>query len=127
MQYDVIMCIMWKVIYPVVASLCHDHTLPALAAARLQRWAITMSAYNYDIEFHPTAKHANGDSLSRLPLNTTSTTEMDGSACLFNIQQIGTLPVDSKQLHLETSDDPLLSKVLRYTKKGGHKRWIHSC
>ena len=35
-----------------------------------------------------------------------------------NIQQIGTLPVDSKQLYLETSNDPLLSKVLRYTKEG---------
>ena len=26
MQYDVIMCVTWEDIYPVVASLCHDHT-----------------------------------------------------------------------------------------------------
>ena len=93
-------------------------SLPALAAARLQRWAITLPAYNYDIEFRPTAKHANADSLSRLPLDNISTAEIDDSACLFNIQQIGTLPVDPKQLRLETAHDPVLSRVLRYTKEG---------
>lgn len=59
-------------------------SLPALTAARLQRWAITLSAYHYDIEFRPTAKHANADSLSRLPLDSISTAEVDDSACLFN-------------------------------------------
>jgi len=55
--------------------------------------------------------------LSRLPLENT-TTDRDDTASLFNIQQIGTLPVDPKQLRLETSNDPLLSKVLLYTKEG---------
>ena len=103
---------------PLTTILSPKASLPALAAARLQRWAITLSAYNYDIEFRPTTKHANANGLSRLPLDSTSTTEMNDSACLFNIQQIGTLPVDPKQIHLETSNDPLLSKVLMYTKEG---------
>ena len=77
-----------------------------------------MSAYHYDIEFRPTAKHANTDSLSRLPLDSISTAEINDSACLFNIQQIATLPVDPKQLRLETSNDSILSRVLRYTKEG---------
>ena len=55
--------------------------------------------------------------MSRLPLENT-TTDRDDTASLFNIQQIGTLPVDPKQLRLETSNDPLLSKVLLYTKEG---------
>ena len=36
-------------------------SLPALAAARLQRWAITLSTYQYDVEFRPTDKYANAD------------------------------------------------------------------
>ena len=46
--------------------------VPALAAARLQHWAIQLSAYNYDIEFRSTGKHANADGLSRFPLQTST-------------------------------------------------------
>ncbi len=37
---------------------------------------------------------------------------------LFNIQQIETLPVTSAQLKTATNRDPVLSRVLRYTKQG---------
>ena len=42
--------------------------IPSLAAARLQRWAIVLSAYQYGIEFKRTEAHGNADGLSRLPL-----------------------------------------------------------
>ena len=103
---------------PLTTILKPKASLPALAAARLQRWAITLSAYHYEIEFRLTKQHANADSLSRLPLENTPTTDIDKSVTLFNIQQIGTLPVHAKQLRQETSNDPLLSKVLLYTKEG---------
>ena len=70
---------------PLMTIFSPKASLPALAAARLPRWAITLSAYNYDIKFRPTAKHANTNSLSRLPLDNISTAEIDNSACLFNI------------------------------------------
>ena len=54
---------------PLTTILSPKAGLPALAAARLQRWAIMLSAYQYDIEFRPTHKHGNADCLSRLPLN----------------------------------------------------------
>ena len=43
--------------------------IPAMAAARLQRWAILLSAYQYEVEFRPTGKHGNADGLSCLPFN----------------------------------------------------------
>ena len=103
---------------PLTTILSHKASLPALAATRLQRWAITWSAYNYEIEFRLTKQHANVDSLSRLSLEGTPTTETDKSVTLFNVQQIGTLSVQAKQLCQETANDPLLSKVLLYTKEG---------
>ena len=41
--------------------------IPAMTASRLQRWAILLSAYTYDIEYKPTKEHGNVDMLSRLP------------------------------------------------------------
>ena len=49
--------------------------MPTLAAARLQLWALVLSAYNYDIVYNPTQEHANADRLSRLPVATRSTEE----------------------------------------------------
>ena len=54
---------------PLTTILGPYHAIPTLAAARLQRWAITLSAYNYQIQFRSTKEHANADGLSRLPLN----------------------------------------------------------
>ena len=72
--------------------------LPVLAAARLQRWAIMLSAYQYDIEFRPTHKHSNADCLPWLLLSMQTSAEQDNAASLFNIHQIGTLPISTDQL-----------------------------
>ena len=42
--------------------------IPSLTAARLQRWALLLSAYHYKIVFRSTKAHSNADALSRLPL-----------------------------------------------------------
>ena len=90
-----------------------------MAAARLQRWAITLSAYQYDLEFRPTEEHGNADGLSRLPLED-SCTECDtvSEASLFNINQIGVLPITPERLKQETAKDPVLSRVLRHMMDG---------
>jgi len=41
--------------------------IPTLAALRMQRWALLLSVYNYQIEYQPTTAHGNADGLSRLP------------------------------------------------------------
>ena len=53
---------------PLLAILGPKKGIPSLAAARLQRWAVLLSAYQYEIQFKPTEAHANADGLSRLPL-----------------------------------------------------------
>ena len=54
---------------PFTTILGPKNNVPPLAAARLQCWALALSAYSYDIEFRPTAAHGNADGLSRLPLS----------------------------------------------------------
>ena len=40
-----------------------------MAAARLQKWAVQLLAYNYEIRFRRTQNHGNADGLSQLPLD----------------------------------------------------------
>ena len=53
---------------PLTTILGSKKGIPALSAARMQRWALLLSAYNYDIHFPPTQAHGNADGLSRLPV-----------------------------------------------------------
>ena len=48
-----------------------NRLIPATASARVQRWALTLSGYNYQIEHRPGTKLGNADGLSRLPLPNT--------------------------------------------------------
>ena len=68
---------------PLVTLFGHNKTIPPLAAARLQRWAIILSAYEYEIEYKPTCQHAIADSFSRLPLKVVEQPGDEG--VLFNI------------------------------------------
>ena len=43
-------------------------SVPPLAAARLQRWAVLLSRYDFDVIFKNSADNANADFCSRFPL-----------------------------------------------------------
>ncbi|KAG1941992.1 retrotransposable element [Pimephales promelas] len=52
---------------PLLAILGPKSAIPTLAALRMQRWALTLLAYDYEIEYRRSSDHANADALSRLP------------------------------------------------------------
>ena len=105
---------------PLVTLLGPTSGIPTLAAARLQRWALILSAYSYDLEFRPTQRHSNADGLSRLPV---VSEDRDGSSdvpetAIFNISQVHSLPVTAMQLQRATRRDPILSKVFLLMQQG---------
>ena len=102
---------------PLTAIFGPKKGVPSLAAARLQRWALLLSAYKYDISYKPSLEHANADGLSRLPLPT-SGSQSDDVAHLFNIGQIQSLPVTVEDVKNATRSDRVLSKVYRYARNG---------
>ena len=53
---------------PLLALFGPTKPTPALAANRLARWALTLSQYDYTIEYRKTSEHGNADILSRLPI-----------------------------------------------------------
>ena len=109
-----------------LTTIFHPHKgIPPLSAARLQRWALTLSALNYTIEFKRTQDHANADALSRLPRKSKlrgEESEVEHSSC-FNISQIEALLVTASQLGRATRKDPILSRVMQHT----HQGWPPKC
>lgn len=53
---------------PLVSLFAETKGVPTMAAARIQRWALTLGAYNYTIKFRKGTLNSNADALSRLPL-----------------------------------------------------------
>ena len=103
---------------PLLTILGPKKGLPTLAAARLQRWAILLSAYQYDIEYRSTTAHSNADGFSRLPLQGQEIVKHLSSESMFNLSQIEFLPVDADKLRRATQTDPVLSKVRQYMLSG---------
>ena len=46
----------------------NNRPVPAMASARIQRWALTLAAYSYTILYKPGKEISQADGLSRLPL-----------------------------------------------------------
>ena len=122
--------------YMGVIFCCSDHKplltifgekkgIPAMAASRLQRWAIILAAYSYTIEYVPTKEHGNADCLSRLPVENDSVFEQYHSQnSIVNMVQesrITSLPISAEEIQKATDKDPVLQKVIETMKKGWPK------
>ena len=53
---------------PLQSLLAGNKPVPVQASGRIQRWALTLTSFEYTLEFHSTSQHSNADALSRLPL-----------------------------------------------------------
>ena len=103
---------------PLTTILGSKQGIPALAAARMQHWALLLSAYAYNIQFRPTRSHGNADGLSRLPLLESSMPNASDEVTMFNVAQMQSLPISSSEPEAASRSDPMLSKVLRYMRQG---------
>ena len=96
--------------------------IPVMAANRLQRWAIILAAYTYDIQYKPTAKHGNADTLSRLLIPEDQQDEQDHSESselnLIHAVQLEQLPLKAIDIAKATEKDPVLTKVYHFIQHG---------
>ena len=86
---------------PLTSILGPKNGVSAVAAARLQRWALLLSAYTYELEFRATTLHSNADALSRLPLPG-KPREAVSETKLYYLQQLNCLPVTSQEIRKAT-------------------------
>lgn len=90
--------------------------IPSLAASRLQRWALLLSAHAYDIKYRKSDSHCNADGLSRLPLQVTK--PESNTVDIFYFREVEKAPVSAAQVKRETRNDPELSAVMDIIVKG---------
>ena len=107
----------WFILYtdhrPLTTTLGEKRGIPSLAAAQLLKWALLLTAYDYEIQFKPTSKHSDVDMLSRLPQPQTLP-EIEMEPVLINTIQVEALPVTPAKLRVETRKDRILSSVKSY-------------
>ena len=83
---------------PLVTILGTTKAAPPLAAARIQRWALILQAYSYDVEYRPVSEHCNADDLSRLSCKHTDSPEAE----VFFFSSIEELPISAVDLSQAT-------------------------
>ena len=58
---------------PLLSLFNGNRPVPVQASARIQRWALTLASYEYDLHHRSSQDNANADGVSRLPLPETPT------------------------------------------------------
>ena len=102
---------------PLLSLFNENKAVPPQAAGRIQRWVLTLAAYQYTIQCHSTAQHANADALSWLPIEVSEETTPIPELVLM-IENLKDAPLTPCQVALWTTRDPVLSRVFRYTQEG---------
>ena len=92
--------------------------VPSQASGRIQRWALTLSMYDYTLIHKKSAQHGNADALSRLPLpESISSTPVPAETVLL-LEQMNEMQVTAEHIKTWTRRDPILSRVLQFTQHG---------
>ena len=95
--------------------------IPTLAAARMQRWALILSVYDYQIEYRKSDEHSNCDALSRLPHEDSKT---GSESEIYSVSAIDkNFPITAKDIGKATLLDPVLSRVFDLVMTG----WPEKC
>ncbi len=97
---------------PLLSLLDPTKGLPPVAAARVMRWAMFLAGYGYKLRYRKGVDHGNADAMSRLPLPTTASNDLE---CPLDVVLFVDLPqpplCTADKLRKATRQDPLLGKV----------------
>ena len=102
---------------PLCKILGHDQAIPPLAAARMQHWALILSAYRYSIQYIAGEKNSCADCLSRLPVKQQDAGAAESSGDIFALDWLS-IPVTAKDVANATRKDKILAVVLQWVQHG---------
>ncbi len=92
--------------------------VPPMASACIQRWALTLGAYDYTIVHRPGKEHANADLLSRLPLpESPEEVPLPGETVLL-MECLQSTPATAQHIKAWTNKDRVLARVRNLVLRG---------
>ena len=89
-------------------------SIPQMASSRIQRWALTLSAYRYSIRYKAGKHLCNADAFSRLPRPVTTTHEQFPEDLNLLINHLSATSIGPANIREWTTNDPVLSTVRRF-------------
>ena len=93
------------------------------ASARIRRWSLYMSMFEYTLKFRNTTAHANADALSRLPLPVEPAVSKLPPELVLLADHLSNSPVTADQIRECTRKDPQLAQIVQFVQQG----WPSSC
>ena len=89
-----------------------------MASARILRWALTLSAYQYTIRHKSGTEIGNADGLSRLPIPASTSTDHLPGEMINLLEHLLETSYDATDIKKFTNTDPVLSTVRRCVLSG---------
>ena len=94
---------------PLLGLFAEDCALPTHAAARVLRWVLTLSRYNYELKYRPGEEHEEADFLRN--------GEASFKVASVALMELAHAPVTEKEVREHSQKDPLWSRVIRLVLK----------
>ena len=111
---------------PLIYLLGEHRGISPTASARVQRWALTLSGYQYSIVHRPGDQMGNADGLSRLPQPTQNISTPQPFETVLLMERLNSSLVTATHIREWTSRDPELSKIRKFACRDGQGRQIRT-
>ena len=95
----------------------HADGVRPVAAARMQRWALILSAYSYKIEYIAGSANSCADCLSRLPVPSTKSHPAEEGNVIHATNCVN-LPITARDIASSTAKDKILARVYTCVQHG---------
>lgn len=108
---------------PLISIFSPEKNIPTMTAQRLQRWALTLMGFQYEIKYKKTSKHGNADALSRLPVGPDTQfdalEELENEEVSHTVQEtVQSYPLDTVLIQRSLQSDATLCKVAEWIRDG---------
>ena len=103
---------------PLMWLFAESSALPTRAADRVLRWALVLSAYNYEFRYREGGRNGNADALSRLLLDVRTEYFSEKLVSVAMMEMVRS-PVTETEVRSCTQTDPVLAIVLQRILEGG--------